>query len=187
MPYTYGMDDLKKCSVCGGELPATTEYFYKHRKSIHAKCKTCYNEYQAKRQSSPESKKKRADRLASQRDHINARQRAYYAANPEKWNEYYKAWDKKNPDQALARVHRRRARKLMNNTEPYTRDDVLKKYGTICHICKEEIDMTVSGKVGSVGWERGLHLEHVISLANGGSDTLENVLPSHGRCNLDKR
>jgi hypothetical protein len=172
--------------VCGGEFPATTEYFYKHRDSLHAKCKTCYNAYQAEKQSSPAYKEKRAKRLASKRDSINARQRAYYAANREKWNEYYKAWDRAHPDQALARVHKRRARKLMNGSEPYTRADVLDKYGSICYICNEEIDLTVSGKVGSDGWERGLHLEHVISLASGGEDTLENVRPSHGKCNLDK-
>lgn len=187
MPYTYGMDSLKKCLVCGGESPATTEHFYKHRDGLHGKCKSCYNKYQAEKRSSPEYKEKRSKRLSSQREQINTRQRAYYSKNKEKWNEYYKAWDKAHPDQALARVHRRRARKLMNGTEPYTRTDVLEKYGSTCYICNEEIDLTVSGKVGSNGWERGLHLEHVVSLEDGGPDTLENVLPSHGKCNLNKR
>lgn len=179
--------ELKECSVCGKNLPATTEYFYRQRKSIHSKCKICYNKYQSEKHSSPKYKEKRALRLASQREHINARQRKYYAKNPEKWNEYYNNWDKAHPDQALARVHRRRARKLMNGTEPYTRADVLDRYGSTCYICKKEIDLFVSGKVGSPGWERGLHLEHVIALKDGGSDTLENVMPSHGICNLKKR
>lgn len=176
----------RECSMCGGIFPATTEYFYRHRTSLHRKCRVCYNKYQAEKRSTPKAKKRRAERLASQREQINARQRAYYAANREKWNEYYKAWDKKNPDKALARVHRRRARMLGNGAEPYTREDVLKTYGTDCHICGDPIDLSVSGKVGTPGWERGLHLDHVVPLEDGGPDTLANVKPSHGGCNTLK-
>jgi hypothetical protein len=185
MPYTKSMTD-KKCSVCGGIFPATTEYFYKHTKSLHSKCKICYNKYQSEKQQTPEYKAKRLKRLTSQREHINKRQREYYAANPEKWNKYYKDWDKSHPDAALARVHKRRARKLLNGTEPYTRKDMLDKYGAVCYICSNEIDLSISGKVGSLGWENGLHIEHVVPLSAGGPDTLENVRPSHGKCNLNK-
>ena len=185
MLYTKSMID-KKCSVCGSVFPATTEYFYKHRTSLHAKCKICYNKYQSKKQQTPEYKAKRLERLSSQREHINKRQREYYAANPDKWNEYYKNWGKARPDAALARVHRRRARKLNNGTEPYTRVDMLNKYGSICYLCKLPIDLSVSGKVGSPGWENGLHIEHITPLVAGGPDILENVRPSHGKCNLNK-
>lgn len=178
--------NTKKCSVCGLSFEATTEYFYKHRYGLHAKCKSCYNEYQAVKRSSAPYKEKRKKRLASQREVINARQRKYYAANPEKWNEYYKSWGKKHPDEALARVHKRRARKLANGSEPYTRAKMLQIYGSDCYLCGLPIDLSVSGKVGSPGWENGLHIEHVIPLVSGGSDRLENIRPSHGKCNLNK-
>jgi hypothetical protein len=176
----------KKCSACGGEFPATVEHFYRRGEYLHGKCKICYNKYQAERQSSPEAKAKRKSRLNSQREEINARQRDYYARNREKWNDYYKEWDRAHPDMALARVHRRRARKVQNGSEPYTRQDVLDRYGSDCHLCNEPIDLTVSGKPGRKGWERGLHLDHVVPLIDGGPDTLDNVRPSHGRCNMDK-
>ena len=41
-------------------------------------------------------------------------------------------------------------------------------------------------KVGVEGWEQGLHLDHVVALAKGGNDTLTNVKPSHGLCNIKK-
>ncbi len=178
--------NTKKCSVCSRDLLATTEFFYKHRDGLHAKCKICYNEYQAKKQNTPEAKLKRSVRLASQREHINARQRKYYAANREKWNEYYKARDRAKPEAALARVHKRRARKLSNGTEPYTSKDMLDIYGSNCYMCGLPIDLSVSGKVGSPNWENGLHIEHVIPLSAGGADRIENVRPSHGKCNLNK-
>jgi hypothetical protein len=179
------MDD-KKCSVCGGNFPPTTEYFYKHRKSLHAKCKICYNKYQSEKQNTPEYKAKRLERLTSQREHINKRQRSYYASNPKKWNEYYRRWSKNNPDVALAAVHRRRAKKLSNGTEKYTRKNMLDAYGSDCYLCGLPIDLSISGKVGSPNWENGLHIEHVIPITSEGADKLENVRPSHGRCNLNK-
>lgn len=36
------------------------------------------------------------------------------------------------------------------------------------------------------GWELGLHIEHVVDIALGGADTLENVRPAHGICNIKK-
>jgi hypothetical protein len=176
----------KKCSVCGKNLPTTTEYFYKHRNALHAKCIDCYKKYQSEKHSSPEYKEKRAKRLASQREHINKRQRAYWLAHKEHLLEYHRQWAKNNPDVGLASIHRRRARKLDNKTEKYTKTDVLEKYKNICHICGKKINLKISGKPGAPNWRKGLQLDHVIPLMKGGPDTLENVRPSHGGCNLDK-
>ena len=77
----------------------------------------------------------------------------------------------------------------MGNThEPYTVAQVLERHGTDCHICREPVDLTVSGRPGyQSGWERGLQLDHVVALVNGGPDTLDNVLPSHAICNMRKQ
>lgn len=176
----------KKCLVCGKSFPATTEYFYKHRDSIHGKCKTCYNKYQSEKQLSPEYKEKRTKRLASQREHINKRQRSYWAANNERLLKYHRQWGKNHPDIGLAKVHRRRALKIGNGTEKYTKKDVIEKYKATCHICGKRINLKISGKPGSPNWRKGLHLDHVVPLIKGGPDILANVRPSHGGCNVDK-
>ena len=69
---------------------------------------------------------------------------------------------------------------------PYTKSEVLERYGNICHICQEPIDLNAPKRVGYKGWEAGLHLDHVIPLARGGNDTIENIRPSHGICNIRK-
>jgi len=75
-----------------------------------------------------------------------------------------------------------------NNTEPgnYSDADVLSIYGLDCHICKTPIDLNAPRQVGQNGWEKGLHIDHVYPLSKGGLDTIENVRPSHGKCNIIK-
>jgi 5-methylcytosine-specific restriction endonuclease McrA len=68
----------------------------------------------------------------------------------------------------------------------YSIEDVLEKYGTDCHICEEPIDFNAPRKVGIEGWEKGLHLDHFIPLTKGGGDSIENIRPSHGICNIRK-
>jgi 5-methylcytosine-specific restriction endonuclease McrA len=80
----------------------------------------------------------------------------------------------------------RRARKLAVDSDKYLESDILHIYGIECHICQETIDLTAPRQVGTTGWEKGLHLDHVIPLAKGGSDTVDNVRPAHGICNVKK-
>lgn len=83
---------------------------------------------------------------------------------------------------------RSRCRSCETNTRTKVRTtDIVSTYGTTCHICLEPIDMFAPRKVGVPGWERGFHREHVISLADGGANTLENCRPAHGICNLTKK
>ena len=75
-----------------------------------------------------------------------------------------------------------------NNTDPghYSDQQVLETYGTNCHICSLPIDLDAPRKTGDPGWEKGLHIDHVYPLSKGGLDTLENVRPAHGKCNVIK-
>lgn len=118
-------------------------------------------------------------------------------SNPEKMAEYSdkyrnakrianKKWHQKNPDKNREYLRARRARALGNNVIKYSEKDVIHTYGTICYICKIEINMNANRSIGSIGWEMALHIEHVIPISKGGPDTLENVRPSHGLCNLKK-
>jgi len=83
--------------------------------------------------------------------------------------------------------HARRARKLRVDSDRYTTEQVLEAYGTDCHICLTPIDLVAPRKTGVEGWEQGLHLDHVIPLFKGGNNTLTNVRPAHGKCNLKKQ
>ena len=73
-------------------------------------------------------------------------------------------------------------------TDPhrYSFYEVFILHGTDCHICGLPIDFSAPRQSFAPGWEKGLQLDHVIPLAKGGSDHIENVKPSHGMCNLIK-
>ncbi len=86
---------------------------------------------------------------------------------------------------------RRRARhfKALGNDieiQKFTEKEILDTYGSDCHICKKPIDLNAPRQVGKQGWENGLHLDHVIPLSKGGDNTIENIKPSHGYCNVVK-
>jgi hypothetical protein len=111
-------------------------------------------------------------------------ERAYWknqrVIRKEQINTLRKDWRFRTPN---ARRHFRR-----NNTEPgnYSDEDVLSTYGLDCHICKVPVNLSAPRKVGQDGWEHGLHIDHVYPLSKGGLDTLENVRPAHGKCNIVK-
>jgi hypothetical protein len=157
---------MKTCSKCNLEFPKTLEYFYKHRKGLHPSCKTCVKAYYL---ANPERAKATA--------------KAHYLANQERKRKLAKSWSLANPDKRRAAINKRRALKLGNGHTPYTESEMLERYGTVCYLCNEEIDLKAPRSSGALGYEKSLWKEHVLALTNGGPDTLDNVKPSHAVCN----
>ena len=111
--------------------------------------------------------------------------------NKERDLEIKYAWEKRNPDAVRARqrvISARRQQRLREvESEPYTIETIIDLYGTSCHICLEEIDMTAPRTTGrGEGWERGFQFDHVIPIVKGGNNLIENVRPAHAKCNVDK-
>lgn len=111
-----------------------------------------------------------------------------------KWKEfkeknpnYKKDYHKNKPEQSRQDARRRRARKRNVESGNYTEQQVLELYGTDCHLCSEPIDLFAPRTQGKGdGWERGLHLDHIVPISKGGSNTIENIRPAHTLCNLQK-
>ena len=97
-----------------------------------------------------------------------------------------KGWLKKNPTKISEYSRKRRALEKNNDHHPYTDQQVIDIYGNNCHICLEPIDLNAPRLVGQIGWQRGLHIEHIIPISKNGPDNINNVRPSHGLCNLTK-
>ena len=169
--------------------------FYAHKQTkdkLDIICKECKKARSAKwAKDNPE--KNMAKTIAYNNRHPDRRKKTlskYYENNKETIRNRVKESMVKNPDlyAELGRTHsnRRRARKLENGFEPYTEQQIIEAYGLLCNICQKSINFIAPRKVGVIGWERGLHIDHVIPISKGGSDTLDNVRPTHGLCNLRK-
>jgi hypothetical protein len=180
---------MKTCTQCKQEFPKTLEYFYKKKNGLHFYCKEC-----AKANAKSWQKTNPEKVNASHKTYYKAnpekektRKKIYYLANPKKINAKSSAWRKANPEKANALARKYRAKKLGNGFEPYTLEEIFETYGTNCYLCDLPINFNVSGRPGSnPQWRSGLHIEHFIDIALGGSDTIENVRPSHAWCNLTK-
>jgi 5-methylcytosine-specific restriction endonuclease McrA len=128
---------------------------------------------------------------------IDEYQKKYNEMNPEKHLEssrlyaknnpgYVKSWKIKNKEKLREYSRKREALRRGNEHKPYTEQDVLLVYGTSCNECNLPIDMLSPRQTGLAGWENGLQIDHFIPISKGGPDTLENVRPTHGLCNLRK-
>jgi HNH endonuclease len=114
----------------------------------------------------------------------------WYENNWKRAQENKKSWRKSNIEKvrilSASFNRKRRANEKNNGSEPYTVQQVLDTYGTDCHICNKPIDLNAPRATNKKGYELGLHIDHLIPIIKGGSDTLRNVRPSHAKCNLKK-
>ena len=118
----------------------------------------------------------------------------YHRAYKKQWRtknpEYQRIWRAENPEQAKLQgresARKRRALELNTLREPYKESEVLETYGNDCHICQQPIDLETPRNCRGEGWELGLHLDHLVPLSKGGTDTLENIRPAHALCNTRK-
>lgn len=198
------MDEYKTCSTCG--QTKTLEEFPKHKDCYlgrGAQCKKCkYARSIQLRESDPEkykakakairdkNKQKRADYQRQWRkenpEAYREQARRHYWSNPQKFRERRRNYSANNPETDLRNNRKRRAKILGTQLVPYTASEILSLYGTNCHLCNLPIDLEAPRWTAMPGWENGLHLDHVIPLSLGGTDTLDNVKPAHGKCNLAK-
>ena len=195
---------IKICSTCKIQKNINEFNKNKNNKDGHSKrCKTCKHNYYLNNKEhllkkaklyykknskamSAKRKKQKAEYYLKNKQRILEVNKKYRDLNPEKEKNRHKRWATLNKEKKRESWRRREAKRLNNKFEYYTEQDVLSKYGSICYICLKPINLSAPRQCGLPGWQEGLHIEHVIDLAIGGPDTLNNVRPSHGICNLKK-
>ena len=147
------------------------------------------------------NKEKRQAYLAANRQRIRAQRLAYLAANPDKTQAYLaaskerrraraaayhvanrdtilariRAWELAHPEEVKARAARRRARKRGSSENTLTAaqwQSIKVHYNFRCVYCHTK--------------PRQLTMDHIVSLARGGTHTLSNIVPSCRRCNSKK-
>ena len=172
----------------------TFAVYQKHRRNKEQACDLCKianNEYSKQwRLKNPDKTLKYAKRWRENNREQYLELLKNYNKKRKPNSERVKIWQKNNPEKVknnLRRSSNRRRAKIKNQGfEFYLEEQIFDLYGLNCHLCNLPIDFLAPRNVKKEGWQLGLHIDHVIPIANGGSDTLDNVRPSHAKCNLKK-
>ena len=129
---------------------------------------------------------------ASRRDVINARRRERYAERAETVRANYRAWLAANRDTVnkqrrkryaanpnillVARnaAAKREAIKRKTEIQKIDYEKVIRAAAGMCQICFKPFDLF------------GIHIDHIIPLARGGTHTYDNLQATHAFCNMSK-
>lgn len=182
-----------QCKQC--RLIYNAEYKAKNKDEINTRRRNKYadnpifyiEQAKAYRKANPEKHRRSVKKSADKNtDRKRASSKAWRDKFPERVKANWQSWSANNPEKLRQKKRTRRARLKSATTEPYTNQDVLDAYGSICYLCNRQIDLLAPRWTALPGWEDGLHIDHVIPIGKSGPDTLSNVRPTHGLCNLTR-
>lgn len=175
-----------------GTMAGYTAHRRRHENSCN-KCLDANNSYAKQWRNSNKEKAALSNKKSrlSHPDRVKQNKKLWRKANPEKSNKMIKNARNKNVEKYRSyyrdRARLRRAQKRNNGQEFYTEQQVLEIYGFFCHICGIAIDLSAPRRsADGTNWHFSLHIDHLIPISKGGSDTLANVRPAHALCNLKK-
>lgn len=167
---------MKTCTKCGIENPLTE--FYKHpntRDGLQSRCKVCTKADAAKWSGeNPEKVKESSDKYrAANTEKLNARTAKWQAENPDKRRGKVSNWRAANPDATRVHDQNRRTRNI----------------GKLSKMLVGSLFRLQQGKC-ACGCKRALgddyHLDHIMPLALGGTNTDSNIQLLRAQCNLQK-
>lgn len=150
---------MKTCTCCKEIKPL--DQFYKVKVNKDGYCGYCIQC----------DKAKKAEYYQGHRDEALGRARNWSQTNPDKSREYKRNWKRKNPSKSKQYKHRRRA---LESVEHFTADEweaLLLYYGSKCLNCGSLEKVTA---------------DHVVPLALGGSNGIDNIQPLCMDCNCKK-
>jgi hypothetical protein len=178
---------MKICCHCKRELPLDS--FQKNQTAsdgLQYRCKDCTrkasNECRAKRGHLWLEKINPWARREENRLQVNAATRARRAKNPEKAREENRRWRESSNPFSIAVVKARLRAAELGVVSTLTVEEwksVVERCDFNCHLCGEKTLLDLRSP-----WR--LSLDHVVPMARGGSNTVDNVLPAHRRCNQSR-
>jgi 5-methylcytosine-specific restriction endonuclease McrA len=156
--------ELKKCTKCGEEKPATSEFWNKHKETkdgFYPSCKSCHSELTKK----------------------------YYESNRKKMLDYHKAYQNTNREKILEYRRKWSKDKGKNYSEWLKQGDVTKDQlkeiyrlsNGNCNYCGTEVSNPKFYPYCPNGFD------HVIPRVKGGKHTASNIVVCCPKCNEKKR
>lgn len=180
---------MKCCTNCK-ELKSL-DLFYKNKRfkdGLHCWCKFCHKQYKIKNHSSISRwrkenyhKNKLKFKLKNKINYLKHRSkrlifmRKYYISNKQSLNLKNKIYRTENKQYILLKNRKRRLLLKGCNIKQKDIDNLLIEHNFECYYCKDKVIKGIN-----------LHLDHRTPLSKGGSHTINNIVPSCQKCNLQK-
>jgi CRISPR/Cas system Type II protein with McrA/HNH and RuvC-like nuclease domain len=189
---------VKRCTKCGNEYPATPEYFHlcnQTSDNLHRWCKPCAN-------------LNRRQSYLRNRDKVIARQREYDQRNQEKQSARMREWRQRNKEK-VSEMNREWYQKNRDRQRPYQREwqrrwrdanreavrlkwrlreNLVRSTGSVS---PQYIEQQYQHQGGRCYWcsklvENDYHVDHVIPVSRGGTNTPGNLVITCPFCNRSK-
>lgn len=199
---------MKTCTKCGEAKPYSEYHAHKKTKDgLKSSCKACRNlessayrranhekvtaSWKAWKENNLELSKERARawRLANL-DKAKARSAAWYLANAEKTKARSSAWYLENMERAKANAAAYLAKKpeVFKTASQNRRARKVKAGGRLSKDLPSRLFILQRGKCSCCGLPLGdkYHMDHIVPLMLGGSNTDDNIQLLRARCNLQK-
>ena len=171
--------DPTLCVECGAAPKGKNSYCApcdaKRAKAYYERHKSQRAKYHRARYLNKKVERLKAARYEAQAEKRKAASRKYYEEHREERREYFRS--ERGKEVGRAAQLRRKAR-MLKQTEPtsqkWRRQEVIERDHSMCFWCHTHVA------------EEDLHIDHVVPIAKGGSDTAENVAVTHRLCNLTR-
>lgn len=172
---------MKTCAKCG--LAKPLDAFHPHagcRQGVRPECRDCFNvAIKARREANLELHRARDRRRYAENPDRQAAQKAtakaFYWADHERQMELRRAHYRNNPAAYKAYASKRKAA-MKASHEPYSRREIYDRHDGRCALCNAEVP-----------YEPGsFHLDHIIAISRGGTDTPDNLQLTCPSCNWAK-
>ena len=189
---------LKRCTKCGNEYPATSEYFHLNNQTsdnLHRWCKPCANlnrkqsylrnrdtvlkrqhEYDLQHQA--EYRARNRDWRKRNKEKVREMNRDWYQKNRDRQRPYQREWQRRwrDANRDALRLKWRLRENLVRSTGIVTPKDIENQYQRQdgrCYWCSKLV-------------ENRYHIDHVIPISKGGINTPDNIVISCPFCNGSK-
>ena len=174
--------ETKICIDCKKELPATSEYFGKHKTckdGLRNQCKECKKKYSDKynkqyyKDNAEVAKEKAKTYRENNKEKVKEGKKRYRLTHLEQERENKRLYCKQNKDKINNLNQKRKARKkkLISTLTSKQWNEIKIKFNNRCAYCGEE---------------KPLAQDHFIPLSKGGEYTVNNIIPACKNCNSSK-
>jgi hypothetical protein len=178
--------ELKKCTDCKKELPATEDYFYKQKKTnkrleifytLTSMCKDCVSRRSREYQKNNKGKRREYDKqkYIKNRDYIILRNRQYEKNNPEYAKNKLRKWQKNNRDKI--KIYNQMQRSRSHDISESEWESCKAYFNNSCAYCG------ISEKDATETYNNRLHKEHIDCE---GANDISNCVPACKHCNSSK-